>query len=122
MSLRVHRILRSMETQIRSISSKVGSQANIVSHSGSSWSNGNSRPNKSRIQRLGAVSSPLSHQETTGGERTHMRNICGRTSMLCRCLASSGSIFIRATSWMYLLLSTMVFLCGPSSLPSPSTS
>lgn len=50
--LHVQRILMSIATHTRSISSKVGSYANIVSQRISSWSKGNSLPNKRRIHRL----------------------------------------------------------------------
>src|SRR5690349_1192859 len=42
----------SMATQTRSISSSVGSNANMVSQRTSCCSNGNSRPKRRRIQRL----------------------------------------------------------------------
>lgn len=59
--LHVQRILMSIATHTRSISSKVGSYANIVSQRISSWSKGNSLPNKRRIHRLRIANGQLSY-------------------------------------------------------------
>lgn len=89
------RILSNIAVQIKSTRSSDGSTEKRVSQRRSIWSKGNSRENKSRIQRL-ATDQPRIQGRSIS--RAYIRKICGRTSIFFKWLDKSGSTLYRSTS------------------------
>jgi len=80
-----HRILKSIATQTISTRSKAGSSAKRASHKSNNSSNGNSRPNKSLIQRLfRAVSTYIQNQRACNSHQENLWQHFDICEMFCK--------------------------------------